>query len=65
MNSRKPRLNIAIINGLVVALIGTLIFITPLAVSVPGNLVAMDWIAGSILVVVGIACIIWGRRRAT
>jgi len=56
---------IALPNGIILALIGVLVLLTPLFEAVPRSKLAMDMIAGSAMVVGGVLSALWGlwRRR--
>ena len=47
-----------LINGLILGIIGALILITPLVADVPPDKIFLDIIAGSVLLVVGLVCLI-------
>jgi uncharacterized membrane protein HdeD (DUF308 family) len=57
------RLSMAVPNGIILGLIGILILITPLATPVPEDKVAMDLIAGLLLICGGAVSLILGLRR--
>lgn len=59
------RLPIAVPNGIILALIGALVLLTPLFEEVPRSKLAMNIIAGSVMVAGGILSALWGllRRR--
>ncbi len=58
----KP-LNMNVINGFVLSVIGILVMITPLATEIAPEKVKIDIIAGGALIVGGIASLLWGLKR--
>lgn len=61
--SANSKLNMASVNGIILALIGILVLITPLRVELSGYPLAMDLIAGGVLVVGGGFSLLWGWTR--
>jgi len=57
------RMPIALPNGIILALIGVLVLLTPLFEAVPRSKLVMDLVAGGIMVVGGILSALWGLRR--
>lgn len=47
------------INGLILGIIGILILITPFVTEIPKQKIKLDIIAGSVLLAVGIICLIY------
>jgi hypothetical protein len=56
----RTRLGMAVLNGIILGLIGILIVITPLTTDIPKNQLGMDLVAGSILILGGAASLVWG-----
>jgi len=59
----KLALNMAVPNGIILALIGLLVLITPLAAEVRGSRLTMDIVAGAALVIGGGISLAVGLRR--
>ena len=59
------RMPIAIPNGIILAMIGVLVLLTPVFEAVPRSKLAMNLIAGSIMTVGGLLSLLWGLRRRT
>ena len=61
------KLSMGIPNGIILSLIGALVLATPLATTPPitGGKLAMDLIAGSILVVGGLISLAYGLKQRT
>jgi len=59
----KLTLNMAVPNGIILALIGVLVLITPLATEIRGDRLAMDLVAGGALVIGGGISLAWGLTR--
>jgi hypothetical protein len=59
------RMPIAVPNGIILALIGVLVLLTPVFEVVPHSKLSMDIVAGSVMVVGGALSALWGllRRR--
>ncbi len=57
------RMPIAIPNGIILALIGVLVLLTPLFEAVPRSKLAMDLVAGGIMVAGGLLSAMWGLWR--
>ncbi len=60
----RQKLTILIPNGIIMALIGGLVAITPLAAEVRGGQLVMDLVAGAILLAGGSLSLYFGVRRA-
>lgn len=60
---KQDVLSMAVPNGLIQGLIGVLVLLTPVVAEVPAHQLAMDLIAGGILVVGGTFSLVWGMRR--
>jgi len=58
MDNNKQNFSMILINGLILGVIGALILITPLVAKVPRDKVFLDIIAGGVLLVVGLVCLI-------
>jgi len=58
MDNNKQNLSMILINGLILGIIGALILITPLVADIPPDRVFLDIIAGGVLLVVGLVCLI-------
>jgi len=58
MDNNKQNLSMILINGLILGIIGALILITPLVADIPPDRIFLDIIAGSVLLVVGLVCLI-------
>ena len=56
------QLNMNVINGVVLAIIGILVMITPLATEIAPEMVKIDLIAGGALFAGGVASILWGLK---
>lgn len=59
----KPGLNMAIMNGVILGLIGLLVLITPLAEPLGPVELAMDLVAGGLLLAGGTGSLTWGVLR--
>ena len=58
MDNNKQNLSMILINGLILGIIGALILITPLVADIPPDRIFLDIIAGGVLLVVGLVCLI-------
>jgi len=58
MDNNKQNLSMILINGLILGIIGVLILITPLVADIPPDKVFLDIIAGGVLLIVGLVCLI-------
>jgi uncharacterized membrane protein HdeD (DUF308 family) len=58
------RMPIAVPNGIILALIGILVLLTPLVEEVPRSKLAMNLIAGGVMTVGGILSLLWGFKQA-
>ncbi len=56
-------LNMAVPNGIILALIGVLVLITPLATEIRGDRLTMDLVAGAALVIGGGVSLVLGLKR--
>jgi len=63
--STNSRLNLGVVNGIILALIGLLVLLTLLVEDVEGRQLIMDVVAGAALVIGGGVSFVWGwfRRR--
>jgi hypothetical protein len=50
-------------NGIILALIGILVLLTPLTTKIPEHQLPMDLIAGGVLLGGGLLSLAWGLRR--
>ncbi|MDM8004942.1 MAG: hypothetical protein QUV05_02150 [Phycisphaerae bacterium] len=57
------RMPIAIPNGIILALIGVLVLVTPLVETVEPSKLRMNIIAGAVMTVGGLASLLWGLRQ--
>ena len=62
-NEKNKRLNMNVINGIVLSVIGILVMITPLATEIAPEKVKIDIIAGGVLFVGGAVSILYGLKR--
>ena len=62
--SSEYRMPIAVPNGIILALIGILVLLTPLVEEVPRSKLAMNTVAGGVMTVGGILSLLWGLKRA-
>jgi hypothetical protein len=60
----KLALHMGIPNGVILTLIGILVLITPLVKAIPDDKLMMNWIAGGVLTLGGIASFIFGLKRS-
>ena len=56
------KLSMGIPNGIILALLGILVLVTPLAREIPPHQVPLDIIAGGALLAGGIVSFLWGLR---
>jgi hypothetical protein len=61
---RKIEMNMSMMNGIILSLIGVLVLITPLATPISGTGLVMDIVAGASLTIGGLVSYLFGRRRA-
>ena len=57
------KLEMGVLNGLILGLIGLLVLITPLATSMSTEQIKVDMIAGGVLLTGGLVSLFWGLRR--
>lgn len=57
------KLSMATLNGIILALIGILVFVTPLTTKIAANQVKAVYIAGAVLALGGLAAVAWGLFR--
>ncbi len=62
--SSEYRMPIAVPNGIILALIGILVLLTPLVEEVPPSKLTIDLVAGGVMTVGGMLSLLWGLRRA-
>ena len=62
--SSEYRMPIAVPNGIILALIGILVLLTPLVEEVPRSKLAMNLVAGGVMTVGGMLSLLWGLKRA-
>ncbi len=58
------RMPIAVPNGIILALIGALVLITPLVEDVPRSKLTMNLVAGGIMTAGGLLSLLWGLARS-
>ena len=59
----KSEIGMAVPNGIILALIGVLVLLTPLVSEMSPDQRSMDWVAGTLLVVGGVGSLVWGLTR--
>ncbi len=57
------RLPIAVPNGIILALMGVLVLVTPMVEAVEPSKLRMNIIAGVVMTVGGLASLLWGLRQ--
>jgi uncharacterized membrane protein HdeD (DUF308 family) len=57
--------HLAIPSGIILTILGILVLITPLTTAVPSHQVKVDIVAGSMMMLSGIICLIWGLYRSS
>ena len=56
----KGKMNMGVLNGIILGLIGLLVLVTPLTTEVPQNQLKIDIIAGAVLLLGGLVSLLWG-----
>jgi uncharacterized membrane protein HdeD (DUF308 family) len=57
--------HLAIPSGIILTILGILVLITPLTTAVPSHQVKVDIVAGSMMMLSGIICLLWGLYRSS
>jgi len=61
--TREYKLNMATLNGIIIAIIGILVLLTPVFIELPKEDLRADLLAGGLLIVGGGATVAWGLLR--
>lgn len=57
--------HLAVPSGIILTILGILVLITPLTTAIPSHQIKVDVIAGSMMTLSGVICLLWGLYRSS